>query len=71
MGGAQTDKQQGIEKLQLTADKGHYLLPCARLLLVFADLRDHAPERARARLQWLVKEFPLNRLCREELAKLR
>lgn len=70
MGGAQTDKEAGIEKLRLTAEKGHYLLPYARCLLAIADLRDHAPERARVRLQWLATEFPLNRLYREELARL-
>lgn len=71
MGGAQTDRSRGLEKLRLTAEKGHYLLPYARLLLAIADLRDHAPERARPRLEWLVKEFPQNRLYRDELAKLR
>ncbi|HVW86021.1 MAG TPA: hypothetical protein VHB50_15135 [Bryobacteraceae bacterium] len=68
--GSQTDRQTGIDKLRLTAEKGHYLLPYARLLLAVADLRDHAPERAKARLQWLANEFPGNRLYREELAKL-
>ena len=70
-GGAQTDKQTGIAKLGLTAEKGHYLLPYARLLLAVSDLRDHKPEQAKARLQWLAKEFPLNRLYKEELARLR
>jgi hypothetical protein len=69
-GGAQTDKTVGIEKMQLTAEKGHYLLPYARLLLAVADLRNHVPARAKEKLQWLSKEFPANRLYREELAKL-
>jgi hypothetical protein len=68
--GAQTDKQTGIEKLRLTAEKGHYLLPYARLLLAVADMRDHAPQRAKEKLQWLAHEFPMNRLYREELAKI-
>ena len=38
--GAETDKESGIQKLQLTATKGHYLLPFARLLLAVAALRD-------------------------------
>jgi hypothetical protein len=71
MGGAQTDKQAGIEKLNLTAEKGHYLLPYARLLLAVADLRDHAPEKAKKRLEWLASEFPSNRLYKEELARLK
>jgi hypothetical protein len=70
LGGAQTDKAVGFEKMQLTAEKGHYLLPYARLLLAVADLRNHAPAHAREKLQWLATEFPGNRLYREELAKL-
>jgi len=69
-GGAQADKETGIAKLRLTAEKGHYLLPYARLILAVADIRDHAPQQARLKLEWLAKEFPGNRLYREELAKL-
>jgi hypothetical protein len=70
VGGAQTDRTVGFEKMQLTAEKGHYLLPYARLLLAVADLRNHAPSHAKEKLQWLAKEFPGNHLYREELAKL-
>ena len=70
-GGAQTDKQTGIEKLRLTAEKGHYLLPYARLLLAVADLRDHQPQRAKEKLEWLAHEFPLNKLYKEELTRLK
>ena len=69
--GAQTDRQTGLDKLRLTAEKGHYLLPYAKLLLAVADLRAKAPAQARQKLEWLAKEFPLNHLYREELAKLR
>jgi hypothetical protein len=68
--GAQTDKALGIEKLRVTADKGHYLLPYARLLLAVAALRDNDRIRARALLQDLADNFPQNRLYRNELAKL-
>lgn len=68
--GAQTDRQTGIEKLRLTADHGHYLLPYARLLLAVAALRDNDRTRARQGLQWLANEFPGNKLYREELDKL-
>ncbi|MFI5111678.1 MAG: hypothetical protein ACHP9S_02535 [Terriglobales bacterium] len=68
--GAQTDKAIGIEKLRITADKGHYLLPYARLLLAVAALRDNDRIRARALLQDLADNFPRNRLYRNELAKL-
>ncbi len=68
--GAETDKAAGIEKLRITADKGHYLLPYARLLLAVAALRDNDRVRARALLQDLAANFPQNRLYRNELAKL-
>jgi hypothetical protein len=68
--GSETDRRTGIEKLRITAEKGHYLLPYARLLLALADLREHEPERARQKLEWLTHEFPENRLYRKELAKL-
>ena len=68
--GAETDKAVGIEKLRITADKGHYLLPYARLLLAVAALRDNDRIRARALLQDLADNFPQNRLYRNELAKL-
>ncbi len=68
--GAETDKQTGIEKLRLTAEKGHYLRPYARLLLAVAALRDNNRPRARQTLASLAGEFPHNNLYRDELAKL-
>ena len=70
IGGAQTDKSLGIENLRVTAEKGHYLLPYARLLLAVAALRDHDRVGARLRLEGLVTNFPQNHLYRKELAKL-
>ncbi len=71
LSGAQTDKQAGIERLKITAEKGRYLLPYARLLLAVAALRDKDTPTARNTLKWLVSEFPGNRLYRQELLKLR
>jgi len=70
LGGAETDKQEGIAKLRLTAEKGHYLAPYARLLLAVAALRDHDRETARRLLGGLAEEFPQNQLYRNELARL-
>lgn len=70
MTGAETDKETGLQKLRITAAKGHYLLPYARMLLAVAALRDHQPEQARALLTGLAREFPHNRLYASELAKL-
>jgi hypothetical protein len=70
LGGAETDKERGLEKLRVTAEKGHYLLPYARLLLAVAALRDHDPGHARSILLALSKEFPRNHLYAEELARM-
>jgi hypothetical protein len=70
MSGAQTDKEAGLQRLRLTADKGHYLAPFARLLLAVAALRDKDPQTARVLLAGLVKEFPNNQLYVTELARI-
>ena len=69
--GAQTDKNRGIEDLEVTAKQGHYLMPYARILLAVAALRDHAVVRARELLQGLAREFPDNPLYSQELARMR
>jgi len=68
--GAKTNKAEGIRKLELTAERGHYLLPYARLMLAVAALRDNDRNRARDLLANLAHEFPNNTLYRQELAKL-
>jgi hypothetical protein len=71
MTGAQTDKQTGIAKLELTAANGHYLKPYARLLLAVAALRDHQDVKARELLRDLSAQYPDNHLYMRELAKLK
>lgn len=68
--GAQTDQRTGIEKLRLTALRGHYLEPYARVLLAVAALREHDQPRAKQLLQGLVREFPRNQLYARELARI-
>ena len=68
--GSQTDKQTGIEKLRITAEKGRYLLPYARLLLAVAALRDGDRAKGIQGLQWLAQQFPQNHLYSKELAKI-
>lgn len=70
LSGAQTDKEEGIAKLRLTAEKGHYLAPYARLLLAVAALRDHDRNQARILLSGLANEFPQNPLYRRELDRI-
>ncbi|MCU1308854.1 MAG: hypothetical protein JWN45_3549 [Acidobacteriaceae bacterium] len=70
IGGAQTDRAAGMEKLRLTAQKGHYFAPYARLLLAVAALRDKDPNTARDLLEGLSREFPQNDLYKKELARI-
>jgi hypothetical protein len=70
-GGAQTNKQEGIAKLRLTAEKGDLLQPYARMLLAVAALRDNDRTNAANILEGLVREFPHNRLYVAELARVK
>ena len=70
LGGAQTDKQVGIEKTSVTAEKGHYFMPYARLLLAIQELRDNNRVDAKQKLSWLAEEYPGNHLYRDELERL-
>lgn len=71
MGGAETNKEAGMKNLRITAEKGHYLQPYARLLLAIAALRDQDRKAARNILQGLAQQFPNNRLYSRELAQIR
>jgi hypothetical protein len=68
--GARTDKEEGLAKLRLTAQRGRYLAPYARLLLAVAALRDHDRPQARSLLTGLADEFPRNPLYKRELARI-
>lgn len=68
--GANTDREEGIRLLRLTAAKGHYLAPFARMMLAVAALRDNHPQEAKDILVALSKEFPQNTLYRRELARI-
>ena len=50
-GGAQTDRDKGVQDLRLTAEKGRYLSPYARLLLAVAALRSKDVPKARDLLE--------------------
>ena len=68
VGGAETDRDSGLAKLQLTAEKGHFLQAYARLLLAVAALRDNHKSEARQLLSDLAETFPGNPLYGRELA---
>ena len=71
MTGSNTDHDDGIRKVRLAAEGGRYLRPFARLLLAVAALRDHDSKTAIEILEDLAKQFPMNRLYAEELARLK
>ncbi len=68
--GDRTSKEEGIRQLRVTAEKGHYLAPFARLMLAVAELRDQHPEQARSLLQGLAQQFPRNTLYARQLARI-
>jgi hypothetical protein len=70
LGGVSGDKQKGIADLQLTAERGHYLAPFARILLAIAYVREKDKPRARELLISLRDEFPQNPLFTQEIARL-
>lgn len=68
--GAQTDREMGVEKLRLVAQKGHYLQPYAKVLLAIAALRNNNKPEAKELMTELAAQFPDNDLFRDELKKL-
>ncbi len=70
LGGISGDKQKGIVDLQLTAERGRYLAPFARILLAIAYVRDKDKSRARQLLVSLREQFPQNPLFEQEIARL-
>ncbi len=47
LGGIRGDKRAGMEQLRLTATRGHYLRPYAKIMLALAALREKQPVLAR------------------------
>ncbi len=70
LGGVSGDKQAGINELQLTAQRGRYLAPFARILLAIAYVRENDKARAREILTSLRNDFPENPLFAREIGKL-
>jgi len=69
-GGANTNRGEGLRELQVTAERGHFLKPFAKLLLAVAALRRHDDQNAKLILSELHREFPHNLLYERELARL-
>ncbi len=70
MAGAGTSKIEGVRLLKLTAEKGHYLAPFARLMLAVGELRDGRIQEGKAILISLSQEFPQNTLYQRQIARL-
>jgi len=70
LGGLPADKKGGIADLKLTAERGHYLAPFARILLAIAYVREKDKPRALDMLTSLRSEFPGNSLFPREIARL-
>jgi len=70
LGGLKGDQEQGVKELTLVADHGRFLMPFARILLAFDDLRHKNRLAARKQLEWLREHFPNNPLFLQEIAKL-
>jgi hypothetical protein len=70
IGGGQTDRALGIEKLKLTAERGRYLAPFAKMMLAVAAIRDNNNGQARDLLIGLAAQYPRNPLYRQEIARL-
>jgi hypothetical protein len=70
LGGLSGSKAGGIEELQLTAQRGRYLAPFARILLAIAYVRENDKPRARELLVSLEQDFPQNPLFAREIGRL-
>jgi len=70
LGGLKGNQEEGIKELKLVAEHGRFLMPFARILLAFDDLRHKNKAEARKKLEWLHDHFPNNPLFLQEIAKL-
>ena len=66
-GGVRGDRQRGMDQLQMTAERGHYLRPLAKALLALAAERENQLDRARGLFEDLTREFPANPIFTREL----
>jgi hypothetical protein len=70
LAGAGTNKSEGVRLLKLTAEKGHYTAPFARLMLAVGELRDGRTQQCKEILIGLSEEFPRNTLYQRQIARM-
>jgi predicted Zn-dependent protease len=63
-------KDRGVERLRLVAREGHYFKPFSKIMLSIIALREKRPQEAQQWLAELTRNYPDNRLFRQELAKV-
>lgn len=68
-GGFHGDRALGMRQLGLTAEKGHYLRPYAKVTLGLAAMREKQWDLARTEFEQLAGEFPSNPKFARELEK--
>ncbi len=64
------NKRLGMEQLQITAEKGHYLKPFAKIFLALAAMREKQEAVAIKQMSDLAARYPDNPLFAAELARL-
>ncbi len=64
------NKDTAVARLNRVATNGRYLGPFAKVLLAIIHVREKRPEQSMKLLAELSRDFPENRLYRNELAKL-
>jgi hypothetical protein len=69
-GGFHGDRALGMQQLAITAAKGHYLRPYAKITLGLAAMREKQWDLARKEFGELVAEFPSNPKFAREFAKM-
>lgn len=68
--GIKGDRQAGMHELRITAERGRFLAPFARLLLAVGYLREGDRAQAHSILAQLRQQFPRNPLFAREAARL-
>jgi hypothetical protein len=63
-------KDRGVDRLKLVAREGHYFKPFSKIMLSIIALREKRPQEAQQWLTELARDYPENRLFRQELAKV-
>lgn len=64
------DKKKAVANLNTVATDAYYLGPFARILLAIVHIREKRPAESIKLLEGLTRDYPENRLFKQELAKL-